>query len=177
MVRTMPYRTLENRIDGVVITFTDVTASRTLEAKLRETLVLYQAPFEGIREGVMFQASGGDITFVNTSAERILRLPRDWMRERSMNDLLSRAIHEDGSPFSVEDYPTTVALATGAPVEDVVMGLFNASSQHRVWIKVNATPVLLPGEEKPSHVYVIFHEVAEGGNARGTGSGAGETGV
>lgn len=35
-VRIMPYRTLENRIDGVVITFTDVTVSKTLEAELRE---------------------------------------------------------------------------------------------------------------------------------------------
>jgi chemotaxis methyl-accepting protein methylase len=36
-VRIMPYRTLENRIDGVVITFTDVTVSRTLEIELRKT--------------------------------------------------------------------------------------------------------------------------------------------
>ena len=36
-VRIMPYRTLENRIDGVVITFTDVTVSKTLEAELRKT--------------------------------------------------------------------------------------------------------------------------------------------
>jgi two-component system CheB/CheR fusion protein len=33
----MPYRTLENRIEGVVITFTDITVSKTLEAKLRKT--------------------------------------------------------------------------------------------------------------------------------------------
>lgn len=31
----MPYRTLEDRIDGVVTTFTDITASETLEAELR----------------------------------------------------------------------------------------------------------------------------------------------
>jgi two-component system CheB/CheR fusion protein len=36
-VRIMPYRTLENRIDGVVITFTDVTVSKTLEMELRKT--------------------------------------------------------------------------------------------------------------------------------------------
>jgi two-component system CheB/CheR fusion protein len=36
-VRIMPYRTLENRINGVVITFTDVTASKMLEAQLRTT--------------------------------------------------------------------------------------------------------------------------------------------
>jgi two-component system CheB/CheR fusion protein len=37
LVRIMPYRTLENMIDGVVITFTDITASKTLEEKLRTT--------------------------------------------------------------------------------------------------------------------------------------------
>jgi two-component system CheB/CheR fusion protein len=36
--RIMPYRTLENMIDGVVITLTDITTAKTLEAKLRETL-------------------------------------------------------------------------------------------------------------------------------------------
>ncbi len=37
LARIMPYRTLENRIDGVVITFTDSTVSKTLEAELRKT--------------------------------------------------------------------------------------------------------------------------------------------
>lgn len=36
MMRIMPYRTLDNRIDGVVITFTDVTAARKAEIELRE---------------------------------------------------------------------------------------------------------------------------------------------
>jgi two-component system CheB/CheR fusion protein len=35
-VRIMPYRTLDNRIDGAVITFSDITVAKTLEAKLRE---------------------------------------------------------------------------------------------------------------------------------------------
>ncbi len=34
-VRIMPYRTLDNRIDGVVITFADITVAKTLEASLR----------------------------------------------------------------------------------------------------------------------------------------------
>jgi two-component system CheB/CheR fusion protein len=36
MIRILPYRTLENRIDGVVVTFTDITASKKLESN--ETL-------------------------------------------------------------------------------------------------------------------------------------------
>ena len=35
-VRIMPYRTLDDRIDGVVITFTDITKAKQLEAELRE---------------------------------------------------------------------------------------------------------------------------------------------
>jgi two-component system CheB/CheR fusion protein len=34
-MRIMPYRTMEDVIGGVVITFTDITAAKTLEAKLR----------------------------------------------------------------------------------------------------------------------------------------------
>jgi two-component system CheB/CheR fusion protein len=35
-VRIMPYRTTDDRIDGVVITFANITASKTLETKLRD---------------------------------------------------------------------------------------------------------------------------------------------
>ena len=33
----MPFRTLENRIDGVVITFSNITAAKRLETQLRQT--------------------------------------------------------------------------------------------------------------------------------------------
>jgi two-component system CheB/CheR fusion protein len=35
-VRVMPYRTLANVVQGVVITFVDITAAKHLEARLRE---------------------------------------------------------------------------------------------------------------------------------------------
>ena len=36
-IRIMPYRTLDNRIDGVVVTFFDITAPTLLEEELRRT--------------------------------------------------------------------------------------------------------------------------------------------
>jgi two-component system CheB/CheR fusion protein len=38
LVRIMPYRTMENRIDGVVLTFSNITEAKNLEARLREAL-------------------------------------------------------------------------------------------------------------------------------------------
>ncbi len=37
LVRIMPYRTQDKRIDGVVITFVDTSAAKALELALRKT--------------------------------------------------------------------------------------------------------------------------------------------
>ncbi len=44
-VRTMPYRTQDDRIDGVVITFTDISVAKALEATLREAQSVLQSRF------------------------------------------------------------------------------------------------------------------------------------
>ena len=46
-VRIMPYRTMDDRIDGVVITFADITISKTLEAQLREKHALLEKHLAG----------------------------------------------------------------------------------------------------------------------------------
>ncbi len=50
-VRTMPYRTHDNRIDGVVITFTDITTSKKLETELRAA----QARLAALGDGANLQ--------------------------------------------------------------------------------------------------------------------------
>jgi two-component system CheB/CheR fusion protein len=62
-VRIMPYRTLENMIDGVVIAFTDITIYRKLEATLREALLVLQSRF-------VDQASALDVA---RNAENVLQ--------------------------------------------------------------------------------------------------------
>ena len=42
-VRIMPYRTMEDVIAGVVITFADITSAKKLEAELREENARLQA--------------------------------------------------------------------------------------------------------------------------------------
>ena len=43
--RIMPYRTLDNRIDGVVITFADVTATKKMELQLRDEHIILEQRF------------------------------------------------------------------------------------------------------------------------------------
>lgn len=46
-VRIMPYRTLDDRIDGVVITFWDISVAKTLEAKLQEMQIALENRLAG----------------------------------------------------------------------------------------------------------------------------------
>jgi chemotaxis methyl-accepting protein methylase len=54
-VRIMPYRTHDDRIDGVVITFTDITVAKTLEAKLRDkhTVLEKQVAEDSLEQAVV----------------------------------------------------------------------------------------------------------------------------
>jgi two-component system CheB/CheR fusion protein len=38
IIRIMPYRTIDNRIDGLVLTFSDITVAKKLEAELNKTI-------------------------------------------------------------------------------------------------------------------------------------------
>jgi PAS domain-containing protein len=53
VVRIVPYRTLENMIDGVVITFIDITVSKTLEAELREAREYAENIVDTVREPIV----------------------------------------------------------------------------------------------------------------------------
>jgi two-component system CheB/CheR fusion protein len=50
LVRIMPYRTLENVINGVVLTFSDITALKDVEARARAASVYAQSIVDTVRE-------------------------------------------------------------------------------------------------------------------------------
>jgi two-component system CheB/CheR fusion protein len=71
--RVLPYRTTDDRIKGVVITFIDITALKHAVAALGETKDLYRLIFQGVQEYAIFMLDVDNrITTWNPGAERIL---------------------------------------------------------------------------------------------------------
>lgn len=75
LMRLRPYRTIEDRIDGVVLTFVDITARRKTEQDLIESRERYQVLFNSIDEGfcvidVEFDSDGKptDYRFIDVNA-------------------------------------------------------------------------------------------------------------
>jgi two-component system CheB/CheR fusion protein len=70
-VRIMPYRTMDDRIDGVVITFANITVAKKLEGKLRgKHTALEKRVAEDSAERAASEATGGKRTKVAGKAGR-----------------------------------------------------------------------------------------------------------
>jgi len=122
---------------------------------------MHEALFETMPVGVVYQAADGRITDANPAAERILGLTLDQLQGRTSVDPRWRAVHEDGTDFPGEEHPAMAALRTGRRVSGVVMGVFNPATDELRWIRVDATPVLSPGESAPRQVYTTFLDITE----------------
>lgn len=81
-VRIMPYRTLDDRIDGLVITFTDITSAKQAE----EALVSenrYRRLFESAKDGIIIlDAQTGKIIDVNPFLIELLRYSKEQFMEK-----------------------------------------------------------------------------------------------
>jgi two-component system, chemotaxis family, CheB/CheR fusion protein len=166
-VRIMPYRTHENRIDGVVITFTDISVAKRLEAVLRESeremkahfkymtsaFVLFESVFnrDGIFESCRF-------VFMNDVYERIMELNNEAVH--------ARTIHQVWPDIEASRVKTFGQVAVSGIPASFVMGHAPTGKQYRCTI-------YRPGEsqERICMVCEEIHERGERQPASGSGQG------
>lgn len=137
----------------------DLTEQREASDSVQISEERYRTLFETMAQGVVYQGADGAIISANPAAERILGLSLAQMQGRQSADPRWRAIHEDGSDFPGETHPSMVALRTGEPVHDVVMGVYNPADGRHHWVNVNARPQFRPGELSPFQVYATFEDI------------------
>ncbi|MDZ4768307.1 MAG: PAS domain S-box protein [Chloroflexota bacterium] len=144
--------------DTIYATALDITARIALEAQDAH----YQAIVTTLTEGVIMRDHEGRIQTCNPAAERILGLTREQVIGRSSFDLVWPSVHEDYSPFTWETYPGVIALQTGQPVGNVVMGVHKPDGDGSyTWILLNTQPLFHPGETQPYGVVVSFTDITQ----------------
>ena len=137
---------------------TDISVRRQLESVVLDSEERYRTLFETVAQGVVYQDAEGRITSANPAAQRILGLTLDQLKGRDSIDPRWQAVREDGSPFPGDEHPSMVALRTGQPVPQVVMGV-QAPGRGCTWLLVNATPVQRGGVVH--EVYSSFEDITE----------------
>lgn len=111
-------------------------------------------------EGMVLQFADGTIQAVNPPGERILGFTAQQLLGRTSIDLPWQSIHEDGSAFAGETHPAMVALRTGEPCLNVVMGLYKPTGE-LVWLLLNSEPLFRAGGTTPVAVMTNFADITE----------------
>jgi PAS domain-containing protein len=81
-VKIMPYRTIESKIDGVVITFNDISKSKKIEASYLRALSIINHMIAKTSEIVFAVSPAKKIIEFNHAAERFFGATRDNMLNR-----------------------------------------------------------------------------------------------
>jgi PAS domain S-box-containing protein len=112
MLRIQPYRTINNVIEGAVITFVDITkmkkAQEAFEIVNAQTVAILQCTTEGI----LSLDVQGDHVFVNPAAAKMLGYTPDELVGKNSHDTWHNK-HTDGSPFPISTCPIHSTLTDG----------------------------------------------------------------
>ncbi len=137
----------------------DITRYREAENTLLESERKYSDLFENMSQGVFYQHADGTLTDVNPAALGMLGLSREKFLSRTSQNPEWNVILPDGSRLPPQAHPSMVALRTGKPVRDLVLGVFNALTGSFVWMSVNAKPEFREGDSAPFRVFVTLHDL------------------
>ncbi len=113
IARLLPYRTLEDRIDGVVITFVDITSRRAAEEKMRKSDQRFRAMVNQTTVGIALTDLKGKFTFVNDHYSQIVGYSPKELMKLQLKDIIYpedvasqqekfQQMVQTGTPFTLE---------------------------------------------------------------------------
>jgi PAS domain S-box-containing protein len=103
------------------------------------------------------------IRSINPAGERILGATAAEVVGKSSFDWVWNSVHEDGSPFPVEEHPSTLSLRTGRSFSACIMGFLR--DDHVTWISVNTRPLFMDNASLPHAVVISFSDITDRKNA------------
>lgn len=142
--RVLPYRTSENQISGVVITFIDIAARKRAEQEILEAQENLHAVLEQLPAAVIIaKAPSGALLLANrqsaTLFDRISLLKLQHADLSTVHRSVT-AFHADGRIYVANEWPLAISLATGSAVVGQEIHLESPDGTRKV-LSVSSAPV------------------------------------
>jgi two-component system, chemotaxis family, CheB/CheR fusion protein len=114
-LRVRPYRTVDNVIDGVVLTFVDITAQHSTDEALRETEAHLRLLIDSVADAICCVDRQGVTTLCNAAFLKVIGFATE-------KDVIGVKLHDlihhsrpDGSPYPEPECPIYQTAQTGEP--------------------------------------------------------------
>jgi diguanylate cyclase (GGDEF)-like protein/PAS domain S-box-containing protein len=127
-------------------------------AALYQSEARYRTVVSSLAEGVVVTDPGGRVETFNNSALRILGVPAEEMRGRTLFDAGWEAAYEDGTPIAAGRPSTLDALHAGMDQKAVTLRILTPDGARR-WIMFNVQSLRRGEEDEPSGFLVSFSDI------------------
>lgn len=117
-MKILPYRTVNNVVEGIVITFLDIDEKKKFEEKLEQERNLLMRILENSPVGKTMVDQEGQIVFANHKAAEIFGLSREEVLNRSFADRGWKITDYDGNEIAVDQLPFSKIMQTGEAIYD-----------------------------------------------------------
>ena len=87
LIRVLPYRTVENVIDGAVITFTDITKTKQAQLSAEDARLLAEGIVDTVREPLLVLDAGLKVITANRSFYNAFKVSREETENRPIFEL------------------------------------------------------------------------------------------
>lgn len=152
---------IENqKIEGIYFFLTDITEQKTNTNEALQREKKMQVLFNSLSQGVIIHDFKGRIIEFNPSALKILGVTGDQLIGKSSYDEKWKLINEDDTPMLPHEQPAMIALRTGIPVTNKIIGVYTGD-ETLVWISVTAIPLFEKDESKPYRILVTFEDMTK----------------
>ncbi|HAT33826.1 MAG TPA: hybrid sensor histidine kinase/response regulator [Janthinobacterium sp.] len=133
LLSSTPIQAENGEHGGTLAMITDITERRLASVALRNSNQRMASVFDAVTNGLVVQDNVGRVLESNAAAARMLAASLNHSR-------LWPAVREDGGAFDQHSHPVHIALATGAAVRDVVMGVLQLDGSLS-WLSVNTEAI------------------------------------
>jgi PAS domain S-box-containing protein len=142
MLRGMPV-IVGGEISSALFTAVDISAYKQAEQALKESEAKWRRLFDLLPVGVSVVDANRRVVEANLALGQILDMPRDNILQGVYQK--RNYYRSDGSPMTVDEFPSTRAIREQTPILDVEIGIEKEDGQS-LWTNVSATP-FFPGPE------------------------------